>query len=453
MKKILIINIEIKSREFISRMMIAYEALKREYDIVIGAQDQLLEILFNLPKGIYLEKSISKNKLKILKKIKKHGHKIVNLDEEGMASQNNSHFFLKQRLSKETLDLTEYFFNWGNNEKKLLQNKYFDSKDKFKTTGNPRIDSWKPKYSKLYKNEIEYINNKYENFIFITSNFASIQHARGSDFLKQQASDYRKIETVQDEEILNSKRVFMKKVYSSFLDMIKKLSLELPNNIIVLRPHPADDIDQWKKKLMNYKNVYIEYEFSATPWIISCKCMIHSSCTTGMEGFFSNTPVFSYLPYKDHSSVNYISNTLSDICLNYFELIKKVKSVLGERYNRDYKKIDVLKDKSIIENIDESNSAKKLIDLIEKINIEKYEKTKVKSIILFKIKNFLKKIIKSLIYKNEINDNYSHQKMPGIDKFEVLEKLERLQIIDGGYLNDKINVEEINKNVFLISKS
>ena len=44
MKKILIINIEIKSREFISRMMIAYEALKKEYDIVIGAQDQLLEL-------------------------------------------------------------------------------------------------------------------------------------------------------------------------------------------------------------------------------------------------------------------------------------------------------------------------------------------------------------------------------------------------------------------------
>ena len=72
----------------------------------------------------------------------------------------------------------------------------------------------------------------YKDFIFITSNFASIQHARGSNFLKQQASDYRKIETMQDEEILNSKRKFMKRVYSSFLDMIKKLSLELPNNKI-----------------------------------------------------------------------------------------------------------------------------------------------------------------------------------------------------------------------------
>lgn len=453
MKKILIINIEIKSREFISRMMIAYEALKKEYDIVIGAQDQLLEILFNLPKGIFFEKSISKNKLKTLKKIKKYGHKIVNLDEEGMASQNNSHFFLKQRLSKETLDLTECFFNWGNNEKKLLQNKYFDDKEKFKATGNPRIDSWKPKYSKLYKNEKEYINNKYKDFIFITSNFASIQHARGSDFLKQQASDYRKIETIQDQEILNSKRLFMKKVYSSFLDMIKKLSIELPNNKIILRPHPADDISQWKKKLINYHNVHIEYKFSATPWIISCKCMIHSSCTTGMEGFFSNIPVFSYLPYQDHDSVNYISNTLSDKCLNYSELIYKVKSVFTERYKKNHNLIDVLKAKSIIENIDEISSAKNIVDLIDNINVEEYEKTKIKSIELFKIKNFLKKILKNLIGKKEKIDSYYHQKMPGIDKFEVIEKLEQLQIIDGSYNNNKINIEEINKNVFFISKS
>ena len=89
MKKILIINVETKARDFNSRMMVAYQALTRGYEVVIGAQSEMNEFLKYLPKGIFFEKSISRNKLQKLLKIKKIGHKIVNLDEEGIASQNN----------------------------------------------------------------------------------------------------------------------------------------------------------------------------------------------------------------------------------------------------------------------------------------------------------------------------------------------------------------------------
>ena len=122
MKKLLIINIETKSREFASRMLVAYEALKRGYQVVIGAQRDINEFLIYLPKGIFFDKSIAKNKLQKLTKINNIGHKIVSLDEEGIASQNNQHFYLKQRMSKETFDLTEYFFTWGHDEKVLMRN-------------------------------------------------------------------------------------------------------------------------------------------------------------------------------------------------------------------------------------------------------------------------------------------------------------------------------------------
>ena len=140
-----------------------------------------------MPDSIFFEKSISKNKLKKLTKIKRFGHKIVNLDEEGMASQNNKHFYIKQRLSKKTLDLIEYFFTWGDNEKKLIEDNYQEYKYKVKTTGNPRIDAWKPDYIELYKNEIYQINQKYKNYIFIASNFALLQHARGNEFIIKQS--------------------------------------------------------------------------------------------------------------------------------------------------------------------------------------------------------------------------------------------------------------------------
>ena len=451
MKKILIINIETKSRELKSRMMIAYEALKRDYIVIIGAQDEITKLIPYLPDSIFFEKSISKNKLKKLTKIKRFGHKIVNLDEEGMASQNNKHFYLKQRLSKKTLDLIEFFFTWGDNEKKLIENNYPDHKYKVKTTGNPRIDAWKPEYIEFYKDEIDQINQKYKNYIFIASNFASIQHARGDDFLIKQTKDYQKIETKKDEEIFNLKKIFFKKVYLAFLDMVKYLSKSLPNVTIVIRPHPGDNIQIWKENFKEYDNVHIEYKFSATPWIIASECMIHSSCTTGIEGFFNKKPVFSYLPYNGHEFINYISNSLSDICNTQQELLDKIKDVFSANYKVNFNfSSKILEAKPILENADSIGSAKKILDYIDKIEITTHKKINNFRFFLAKIENIVKTNIKKIIGQNQIIDNYSNQKMPGIKKNEICTIIKQLKIIDNHLETKEFEVQEVFKDVFII---
>ncbi len=451
MKKILTINIETKSRELNSRMMIAYEALKRDYILIIGAQDEITKLIPYLPDSIFFEKSISKNKLKKLTKIKRFGHKIVNLDEEGMASQNNKHFYLKQRLSKNTLDLIEYFFTWGDNEKKLIEDNYQEYKYKVKTTGNPRIDAWKPDYIEFYKDEIYQINQKYKNYIFIASNFASLQHARGNEFIIKQGKDYQKIETKEDEEIINLKQIFFNKVYIAFLDMIKYLSKSLPNETIVIRPHPGDNFQIWKENFKEYDNIHIEYKFSATPWIIASECMIHSSCTTGIEGFFTKRPVFSYLPYNDHEFINYIANSLSDICNTKHELLDKIQDVFSEKYkvNSNFSS-KILEAKPILENADFIGSAKKILEYIDNIEISKHKKINKLRFFLAKIGDIIKTNIKKLMGQKQIIDNYYIQKMPGIKKNEIYTILNQLKIVDNQLEAKEFEVQEVFKDVFLI---
>ena len=341
MKKILVINIEIKARELNSRIMIGYEALKRGYEVVIGAQSEMYEFLKYVPKAIFLDKSISRNKLNKLKKIKRLGHKIINLDEEGIASQNNKHFYLKQRMSTETLDLTDYFFTWGDDENNLIESQFYEYKSKIKTTGNPRIELWKPEYKELYKDEVIQISNQYKDFIFITSNFALVQHARGEDFLKSQESAFSQVETQKDEEILNSQKKYFTLMHTAFLKMINVLAKSFPNRTIVIRPHPSDNIQIWKENTKEYQNVFIEYKYSATPWIIASSCMIHSSCATGIEGFLMNKPVFSFLPYKDNKFIEYIfslnENYFMKNGLSKFMLRNFMKNKLPESYFRKKK--------------------------------------------------------------------------------------------------------------------
>jgi surface carbohydrate biosynthesis protein len=453
MKKILIINIETKAREFNSRMMVAYQALTRGYKVVIGAQSEMNEFLEYLPKGIFFDKSIARNKLQKLLKIKNLGHKIVSLDEEGIASQNNQHFYLKQRMSKETLDLAEYFFTWGNDEKELIESRYTEYKNKIKTTGNPRIELWKPEYVKFYKNEVTKINKKYKDFIFITSNFASIQHARGDDFLKNQDIAFNKIETKKDQDIFNAKRAFMAKVYIAFLNMIKTLSKSSPGRTIVIRPHPADNIETWKENFKQYNNVFIEYEYSATPWIIASGCMVHSSCATGIEGFLMNKPVFSYLPYEDHDFVNYISNILSDVCNTEQQLLDKINEVFNKNYNLSgNRELKTQENKHILDNIDSFESSTMILDYIDKINISHHRDIKKYRLAIFHIKNILKSLIKKIIGRNTKADTYEQQKMPGITLKEVQTILDQFEAFDEDSKNKRFKINKIyKKNLFVIS--
>ena len=453
MKKILIINIETKAREFNSRMMVAYQALTRGYKVVIGAQNEMNGFLKYLPKGIFFDKSIARNKLQKLLKIKNLGHKIVSLDEEGIASQNNQHFYLKQRMSKETLNLAEYFFTWGNDEKELIESRYAEYKNKIKTTGNPRIELWRPEYAEFYKNEVTKINKKYKDFIFITSNFASIQHARGDDFLKNQDIAFNKVETKKDEDIFNAKKAFMAKVYIAFLNMIKTLSKSSPDRTIIIRPHPADNIETWKENFKQYNNVFIEYEYSATPWIIACECMIHSSCATGIEGFLMNKPVFSYLPYKDHEFINYISNILSDVCNTEQQLLDKTNEVFNKNYNLSgNRKLKIQENKHILDNIDSFESSKMILDYIGKINISHHRDIKKYRLSIFYVKNEFKHLIKKIIGRNTKADAYDQQKMPGITLKEVQTTLDQFKAFDDQGKDKRFKINKIhNKNLFVIS--
>ena len=254
MKKILVLIIEIKARDLESRLLIAYQAFKKNYQVIIGSQGQILNFLKHLPPSIVLDKCISKFKLNILLNIKKNNHTIVNLDEEGLSSQNNKYVYLNERLSNKTLEQTEFFFTWGSYEQKLLKHHYKFFQSKFINTGNPRVDTWKSKYSKLYSVELNKIREKYKDYILISSNFG-INSKKNRKFILQKVKEFNKGDTERI-KIFHTTRKFKKKLLKKFIEMINYLSDSFPQKDIVLRPHPADDIDEWKK-IFKKKRIYL----------------------------------------------------------------------------------------------------------------------------------------------------------------------------------------------------
>ena len=85
-KKYLYLPLEIAIREFDGKATLAYEAAKRGWNVIITNKLKLYSQLKNLPKGIFLIKSAVPGEIDQLKKIKKYGHKILLLDEEGVVT-------------------------------------------------------------------------------------------------------------------------------------------------------------------------------------------------------------------------------------------------------------------------------------------------------------------------------------------------------------------------------
>ena len=152
--KYLYLPLEIVVREQEGKATLASYAIKRGWNVIIGAKLELYSIADQLPKGVFLIKSAMLSELNQIKMLKKSGHKVCSLDEEGVVTYK---IFLEKnyRYCKETLELIDKIFVWGSEQKKSFLKKFFKFKNKIFVTGNPRIDYWKNFAYEIYKEELQ----------------------------------------------------------------------------------------------------------------------------------------------------------------------------------------------------------------------------------------------------------------------------------------------------------
>ena len=66
--------------------------------------------------------------------------------------------------------------------------------------------------------------------------------------------------------------------------MIFYVSKNNPNLNFVIRPHPNENINDWKQSIRKMpKNVYVDKNYDVTPWIYVSKYVIHNSSAVGMQ--------------------------------------------------------------------------------------------------------------------------------------------------------------------------
>ena len=461
MNKPLYLPIEIKKRELLPKMLLGLTALKKGFSVIIGDKIAVSHAIDFFGPGVYFYKSMNFNDTKHIKRVKRKKNIYVVHDEESGATHASKQVFknfLDVRGSKENVELIDRFYTWGKFDHLQWINRYKQNKKKFILTGSPRIDLCNVKIHKKFMNkDIHDINKKYKKFILFISSGVSSDKELNNIF--KQDKFFFKYKNLREKKNRIEQMQNLRFYFEESVKMIKNLSHEFKNINFVIRPHPNENINDWKKIIDKCeKNIFLDLsDHDITSMIIASKCVIHNSSFAGIQSSLLNKALIVYSPKKIPLPKRSFPNKLSKIAysdndvlilLNKIFKMKK-KFLKKERFN-------LLKNRIFIDK-KETSSSKIINDLLKfDINSKKINLLKIQ---IYSKYLFLKKFIKNIInYDSQKNKNFLYTRRSmreklgaGIQKNQILKYIKIAKKNDPKLKN--IILKEFGPNGFFIYKS
>ena len=156
---ILVLPVEVKKREFIPKLFLSYNLIKKfkgKLKIILGSQSDI-HLKLNIRNCIYIDKGSGTIVLWLLKLLKKKGNLIYQLDEEGPICGMEK-FEKAYRYPKEIYEIVDNFFAWG--KKDILFFKKNSKKKNFHLIGHPKFDLLEKKNIKIFEDQVKLIKKK-----------------------------------------------------------------------------------------------------------------------------------------------------------------------------------------------------------------------------------------------------------------------------------------------------
>jgi surface carbohydrate biosynthesis protein len=296
--KWLLIPVEVQVRELLSRLLVAVIAAERGYRVLIGHDRVIRRLAPHLPKGILLDKGLGMTGDRKVARYHRLGYRIACIDEEMTGIYPNPEYFLRTRLSADTLSKADRWFAISDKARDLAVAEYPDFADRFVTTGLPRTDIWQPRFHGLYAAERDAIRARHGRFILFCSNFGQIVHARRGAFVDKQLARHNKGYGKADEYNARIEQQLAANL-EAFIAMLPKLRSWFPGHRLVVRPHPVESREFWQQALAGIEGAQVDGEGIATPMILSADALVHHGCMTGLEAEIMGVPQVMYAPHPD----------------------------------------------------------------------------------------------------------------------------------------------------------
>ena len=394
--------------------------------------------------GVYFEiKGKSPEGMDYLSTIRDRGLLLVGQDEEAGISYLKYEDFVLNRPELGGVGFMDRFFAWGSEDHEYLSKKFGDSK--IRQTGSARSLFWGDSGKAFYRDEIQDAYENHGEYILLITNLASRNNLMSARQMKKFTSNagYGK----DFYEAYSRRQTWEKLAYPRIVALIKQITRET-NLKVLLRPHPSEDVLQWKSEFAGNSKVTISKLGNVAPLIFAAKHVIHAGSTVGLEAMLSGISTISYqdiVVYEDYPmTANYYSTKAKSIN----DLIDKLHS------NLNYLPLQGF-DKVISNKITSSNSielVRSLASAIDSVKEKSQLPTPVNSTSVSKKsdENFSHRVLERIKFGKSSYSELHHHKRPRLDIEMVIADTSRLRKILG--IDLEFQITEIGESSFTISR-
>ena len=211
----------------------------------------------------------------------------------------------------------------------------------------------------MYKIRARDINKSYGDYVLVNTSFPIANHKSASN---------------PPENILNRDTTifdYNKEMYLHMLDLIDEMAAQLPQQTIVVRPHPSENHESYHQTFDGRTNIKTIHKGDVREWICGSHVVVHNSCTTGIEAALLDKPVIAYDPVESKPGIRSdLPNKMSMIFEDKESVIEEIKSSLNhEEY--DYSLTNMQKShlKKYIDNLN-YKSAERILSVINEVDID-----------------------------------------------------------------------------------
>ena len=463
MNNSLIIPVENQVREFDPKLLLACIAARRGFSAMIGSRWEIDNRIASFPRSVYLSKSTTARGGKMLRTIRKIGHEIVSWDEEALVHL-PAEIFFSRRISPIGIKQVSHLFAWGQDNADLWrQYPGLPPDTPIHITGNPRGDMLRPELREFYAEEVKNLQEAHGDFILINTNVNHVNAFYPNQNLFMPAKKlgeeprFGKAARGMTREFAEGLRAHKQALFDDFKQLIPSLAKAFPDRTVVVRPHPTENHEVYRKIAATCERVRVINEGSVVPWLLAAKLLVHNGCTTAVEAYAMKIPALSYRKtvneYYDNEFYR-LPNLLSHQCFNFEELSSSIEKiyagVLDTAFNKERQ--------SVIDHYlaaqNGSLACERIVDVLDEMRqgfsdlpnpdfldwLEGWSTATGRR---------LQKWIWSHLPNNYTREEFQRHRFPGISVDSLNEKIARIQRILGH--DEKLKIEQLSDVLFLIS--
>lgn len=326
MSETILLPVETQTREFDGKLLTACFIAERGVPVIVGSRVEMHMKIARLPGGFYHAKDVRRPSCRIFGIMRRLGYKISVLDEEAVVYFSPASYH-NHRVAECAMANIDEFFAWGPDNVHLIETAPGYRGQPIRVPGNPRMDLLRPELRSYFAPQVKEYRERFGDFILINSNFGTVNHYF-PNLTRVTAEGVKLANYIRPESFMAEAFTFRAHILEAFLELLPRLSDAFPNTPIVIRPHPAENHETWRRAAQGRANVHVIHEGNVYGWLLASAVKIHNGCTTAVESFLLGQPSVAYRPRRSDLYELNLPNSLSLCADSDDELLDMVKGLM-----------------------------------------------------------------------------------------------------------------------------